>query len=120
MGQAERILTRWFEAFDRDDMDAARRLWAANGVLHATNPPEIAGDVRGFDEFLTWYARKRASTGTDFRFTVHALVGDDVHAVALIHAEADRGLETVRLKQVCIYHVQDGRITEMWVHEEPE
>jgi ketosteroid isomerase-like protein len=119
--EAERVLRRWFDAFDRDDMEAARALWAEDGVLHATTPPEIAGEVRGFDEFLAWYAKRRAITGTDFDFTVHDLVGSDVHAVALIRARAvDRsGVERL-WRQLCVYHVDGGRITEMWIHEEPE
>jgi hypothetical protein len=118
--EAEEVLKRWFDAFERDDMDMARTLWANEAVLHAKSPPEIAGEVRGFDEFLAWYGKKQAVTGTGFQFVVHDLVGSDVHAVALIRMQGEQGGMVRRWKQIAVYHVDGGQITEMWLHEEPE
>jgi ketosteroid isomerase-like protein len=46
--------------------------------------------------------------------TLHAIIGDDEHVVALIDATGTRAGKTLDYHVAEIYHVKDGRITERW------
>jgi ketosteroid isomerase-like protein len=46
--------------------------------------------------------------------TIHDVVANDEHAVALVQAEADRGGRHLSYRTAEILHVRDGKITARW------
>ena len=54
------------------------------------------------------------------RFEVHDLLANDEYAVALQHSTAARGDRTLDVNDVVVFHVRDGRATEIWFHSGDE
>lgn len=99
-------------------MGAARDLFAAGGVIHVIAEPALSGDVRGFDAFLDWYARRRALAGRGFRYEVDELLAGERYVVALILLFDEPAGDPRERRQVAIYRVQDGRLAEVWLYED--
>jgi hypothetical protein len=109
-------LTRaWFDAFAHGDIDEARRLYAENGILHTWYPEELAGEHRGFDEALRWLQQKGAWEGQGFSYELEELMGGERYAVAILRLATTRR----RWWQTAVYRVEDGKIAEVWLFEEP-
>jgi ketosteroid isomerase-like protein len=109
------LIEAWIAAFARGDLDEARRLYADDGVLHAWHPPELAGDYRGLDEALRWFQRKSAWEGRPVNYSVEELLGGERHAATILRLSAD----AEEWRQVAVYRIDDGRIAEVWLYEEP-
>ena len=102
-------------AFARGDLDEARRLYADDGVLHAWHPAELAGDFRGFDEAMRWFQRKGAAEGQAFSYKIEEQLGGERHAVGLFLLRGGGRA----WRQAAVYRVDDGKIAEIWLYEEP-
>jgi ketosteroid isomerase-like protein len=109
------LIEQWIAAFARGDLDEARSVYADDGVLHAWHPPELAGDYRGFEEAWRWFQRKGVWEGGAFTYSVEELLGGERHAATLLRISGS-GREW---RQVAVYRVDDGRIVEVWLYEEP-
>ena len=98
----------WIDAFASADMDAARRLFADDGVTHTGS-----GDLVGFDGLLAWYMERRAREGAAFGYEVRDVVGaGSLVAVVLLLRNASH-----RWTQIAVYRVEGKRIREVWLHE---
>jgi hypothetical protein len=109
------LIQRWISAFARGNLDEARALYADDAVLHAWHPPELAGDYTGFDEAWRWFQRKGAWEGRPVTYGVEELLGGERFAATLLRLEAD----DQRWWQVAVYRIEDGRIAEVWLYDEP-
>lgn len=59
-----------------------------------------------------------AAEESQARFRLHDAVANDEHAVALVEWSATIGGRTLHGREVGIYHVRNGRVTEVWFHPE--
>ncbi|MFN2389315.1 MAG: nuclear transport factor 2 family protein [Actinomycetota bacterium] len=112
------VMRRWFSAFETGDMDAAQAVVTSDVVLHVTHPAELAGRYEGFEGFLAFYARKRAHSGAGFSWEVDDILVSDRHAGA-VFTLTDGRPGRPPWKQVAIYRIEDGRIAEIRLVEEP-
>ena len=48
-------------------------------------------------------------TGESFKIDIHALLANDEHAIALMHATSEREGKTLDDKTVQVFHVKDGK-----------
>ena len=96
-------------------MQAARRLVTDDCVLHAGDEDGSRRQLRGFEEFLAWYGRKRARMGDSSAFEVEELLSGKRYGAALLRLSA--GAEEWR--QVAVYRIRSGRIAEIWLDEGP-
>lgn len=55
-------------------------------------------------------------SGGTFRSEVHDVLASDEHVVGLILARAERDGRIVELPRVHIWHVRDGKLSELWLH----
>ena len=78
------VLRRWFDAFDRSDLDAARALLATDAVLRVTKPESLSGNYVGFDGFLEFSRSKQATSGEGFSYRVDELLAGDRSAAAIL------------------------------------
>ena len=95
------------EAMARGDMETAASHLADDVIWH-----EI-----GRAEPRHGRAELAASAGeVDYEITgtVHDIVGNDEHVVALIDATGTRGDHSLDYRVAEIYHVKDGKIIERW------
>ena len=69
--------------------------------------------LHGFDEFMDWYAQRRA-TYPEFSYEVMDLLSGDHHAAAVLSLRS--GEESWR--QLALYDVRDGKISAVWLVED--
>ncbi len=93
------------------------------------------GDVQALEGFLAddviWHeigrseprrgkaALREAAAGGDavdyvITGTLHDVVANDDHTIALVDVTATRGLKTLTYRTAEIYHIRDGKISERW------
>ncbi len=95
------------DAMKRGDMQTLDGLTADDVVWHVIGQAEpIVGKE----------AMKAALGNNDYEitFTIHDVVANDDHAIALGEATATRGGKTLTYRTAEIHHVRDGKITERW------
>ena len=103
-------VTRWFEAF-ASDPEAARALWSEEATLHAAD----GGFESGFDDLLSWYARRREREGPGFSWSVEDLLGGERYAAAVLRLMSEA--RPAGWVQHAVYDVRSGVIREVWLHE---
>jgi uncharacterized protein len=82
---------------------------------HVPGHNAIAGEYRGRDEVLRYFARRRELADATFRIDVRGALADDERAVILATSEVESGGKTLSWGTVSIFRVADGRIAECWV-----
>jgi ketosteroid isomerase-like protein len=112
----EELVRKGFEAFSRGDMDALRELFAPDIVWHSPGRSPLAGDFKGIDEVLGNFAKTMELTGGTFKVEVHDVLANDEHAVALFRTSAERSGTQWSDNSVLVQHIQDGKVTESWLH----
>jgi uncharacterized protein len=116
----EDLVRRAFDAFAKGDVDTLRELFEQDAVWHAPGRNPLAGDHRGVDAILGYFARTMEVTGGTFRAELHDVVANDEHAVALYVARGEREGRTLEDKSVLVSHVRNGRFVETWQHSEDQ
>lgn len=109
------LVRRGFEAFATGDMATLDELIADDAVWHATGRGVLSGDFVGKEAiFGNNFARVPQETDS-FKQDIHAILADDEHAVALVNVSATRRGQTLEAQQVLVFHVRDGKATEVWI-----
>jgi RNA 2',3'-cyclic 3'-phosphodiesterase len=96
-------------------LESLRPLLSQDVVWRVPGHSAIAGEHRGIDAVLAYFAKRRAMTDATFRVTVHgtALIGDRVVQLAGGRAERDGG--TVAWETAGVFRVAGGLIAECWL-----
>ena len=114
---SETLIRRLYAARARSDLDTVRAILAADIVWHEPGPDSpFTGHLRGADAVLGMHAQAMALTGGTFRLELHDVLANDDHVVALVNWSAERGGRRLTGREVAVYHVRDGRVTEAWFH----
>ena len=121
---------------DRDAVtDLLGRLHAAQGAFYAGGPDgplrevlaedvewhvpgrnAIAGDYRGIEAVLAYFARRRDLAQRSFRMLPgEVLVGDGEHVAVLTDGVAEIGGREERWSTVGLYRVSGGRVAACWL-----
>lgn len=108
------VVREGFAAFAAQDTEALRALFAPDAVWHAPGRNQLSGVFKGVDEILGLFRRTMELTGGTFGVDVHAVVGDDEHVFAAYGVSAERAGKSLRDSAVLVFHVRDGRVTEVW------
>ena len=101
------------EAFSRRDFDSLRESWAENIVYHFPGTSRLAGDHRGLQAVLAFFANLVEMNVQIAE--VHDVLASDEHVVALVRATASRPGKELNVNQANVYNVRDGKITEAWL-----
>jgi ketosteroid isomerase-like protein len=113
-GQANQdLLARWYAAIEQDRLNMIERLVDDHIVVRVAGHHDLAGTYHGRDAVLGLYQRVMEVLGSDFRFPPHDVLADAQSIVVLPQVAAWRTAE----RGMDIYHVVDGRITEIWLTE---
>ena len=110
----EDVVRRGYDAFSRGDMQALRELFDPDIVWHTPGRSQLAGDHRGVDAVLGFFGRTMELTGGTFRIEVHDVVANDEHVVGLHAVIAERDGKALRDRNILVFHVRDGRTSEVW------
>jgi len=110
----EELVRRGYDAFSRGDMETLREVFHPQLVWHSPGRNQLAGDHRGVEAVLGFFGRTMELTGGTFRVEVHDVVANDEHVVGLNSVAAQRDGKTLNGRNALVFHVRDGRATEVW------
>ena len=96
------------DALSRGDMQDLAEFLADDVVWHEIGSAE---PLRGKAALA---ARSGGAVDYEIIGTLHDVVANDEHTVALVDATATRGGKTFTYRTAEIYHVRDGKIAERW------
>jgi ketosteroid isomerase-like protein len=116
----ERILRDYFDAVAAGDLDRAAGALTADVVLHVPGRNAMSGAVHGPEAWQAYLRRMREVSGGSFRIEPHDVLVSDEHAVTLAALHAEVGGRTLDWHRVGVYHFRDGRISEVWLHEDDQ
>ena len=111
--EAVETVKAWLNAFNRDDMETVRSLFAVDGVVYVHG-----SELHGWEEFIGWYEPWRDSLDAraGFGYEYKEVLPGFGSAAAVIELWTDAR----RWTQIGVYHVKDGKITELWGYEVEE
>ncbi len=97
------------------EQEPVRAMLSEHVVWHVPGHSAIAGEYRGRDEVLRYFARRRALANATFRIDVRGVLADDQRTVILAGGEVELGGERFGWGTVGIFRIAEGRIAECWV-----
>jgi ketosteroid isomerase-like protein len=110
------IVREGFEAFAKGDTEWMDRHLADDVTWHVGGNSKWAGAYQGKENVLAFFGRQtQALGGQSPAVEVHDILGNDDHVVVLGSAAA-RAADgsSADWKYVQVFHVKDGKATEVW------
>ncbi|MEX2274690.1 MAG: nuclear transport factor 2 family protein [Actinomycetota bacterium] len=106
------LVREGFEAMNRGDMTWMQEHVADDIVWHVGGDNRMSGAFRGKDKVM----QMMGSMGSgEMTASTHDIVGNDDHVVVLGTAKVSAGDgDTVEYNYVNVFHIQDGKATEVW------
>ena len=111
-------IRRGYELFNSGNLEELTRLFAEDVVWHAGGRGRLSGDKRGRDAAFAYFGQLGELTGGTFRAELHDVVANDEHVVGLHTNTAQRGGKSLNLKEALVFHMRDGKVSEVWEHYE--
>lgn len=111
----EEFFTRQREMYAGGDLEAVEKLLAEDVVWHVPGSSPIAGDHRGREAVLDYFARRRALAGGAIDVTQHAHVAHADTLVQLADGHATLAGEERSWRTAGVYRAAGGRIAEAWL-----
>jgi uncharacterized protein len=114
------LVREGFEAFTSGDTDWITKHVADDIVWHIGGRSKLAGSYKGMQELAQVFERQAKVFDTS-KIEPHDMVGNDRHVIAIGSATAqDPDGGNVAWRWANVFHVQDGKITEVWgLSEDP-
>jgi ketosteroid isomerase-like protein len=112
----EVVIRKLYEAAGSGDASALQGLFAPTIVWHEPGKNPTAGDYRGVEEFMGFFGRVFELSGGSFGIEVHDVLANDGHVVGLVVASAQRDGKNWAAREVNVFHLEEGKITEFWNH----
>jgi ketosteroid isomerase-like protein len=97
------------DALSRGDMQALDGFLADDVIWHEIGTSEPRRGKAALRAAADGGAADYTITGT-----LHDVVANDDHTIALVEATATRGGKTITYRTAEIYHIRDGKIAERW------
>jgi ketosteroid isomerase-like protein len=115
----EKLVAELYEARKRGDRNRIRQILHEDIAWHDPYPPPHGGDLRGLDRVLEDIFDKAGElTGGSTTLELIDTVATDDHVAALINWSAELKGRRLDGRELAVYRVQDGRITEAWFYPE--
>lgn len=113
------LIRRFYDARARGDRETMRAILDEDVAWHDPYPPPHGGDLRGAEAvFRDIFDRAGELTGGTTRMSLHDVLANDAHAVALVNWSATHKGRTMEGREVAVYHIRAGKITEAWFYPE--
>ena len=114
------LLRKGYEAFDKGDVAVLTELFAEDVVWHVAGNNQISGEHRGKEAVFAAFAKTVGVPPLSFKIELHDVLANDEHAVALMQATASRQGKQLDLRDVTVYHIRNGKVTEFWSFAEDQ
>src|ERR1700680_2341919 len=88
------LQNRFYKGGDQGDQGPVGAMLTDDVVWHVPGQSAIAGDYRGRDEVLRYFARRRTLANATFRIDVRGAIADDERTVILAGSEVEYDGET--------------------------
>jgi ketosteroid isomerase-like protein len=108
------VFARIYSAFTSGDMNALAQHFAEDVVWHTSGHNQLSGEYRGREATFDSFDRMFKLSGGTYRVDVHDVLANDVHTVALLHAQAERKGKRLDQDYVIVFHISNGKVTEAW------
>lgn len=114
------VVRRLYEAREAHDLESAAQLIAKDVVWH--EPYEYLGTLNGREAVMNAISLSMAETEGTFSLHVTDLLASDDHVVALVDFSAERHGGRMNGREIGVFKVADGQITEVWFYtaEDPD
>lgn len=96
------------------DFQGAMEYYSDDVVAHVGGHNPTSGVYNGKAAFAQYLAEATGSVDS-LRIEEHDLLTSDAHAVVLNTMHAERGGTALSSDRVVVYHVSEGKITELWI-----
>jgi ketosteroid isomerase-like protein len=103
------------EMYVGGSVEPVAELLAEDVVWHVPGSSTIAGEHRGVEAVLEYFARRRELAGATMKMHPGAVLADEEVVVQLVDGTARFDGEEVRWRTVGVYRVLEGRIREVWL-----
>lgn len=110
------VVRSYIEAVGSGDLDRVAELVTDDVRMHVPGRNPLSGEVRGRDGLLAMLGEVFERSRGSFEAEIHDLLASDEHVVALVKRTI-AGLET---RVAVVYHLRDGKIAEIWPHEQDQ
>jgi ketosteroid isomerase-like protein len=116
------IIRRLYDARAEGDLATVRAILDSDVAWHDPYPPPHGGDLRGVDAVLRdVFEAAGHLTGGSTRLWIESVMATGRHAVALVGWSSSFRGRTMQSREVAVYEIRNGRITEAWFYpEDPE
>ena len=109
------IVREGFEAFQKGDVTWLGEHLADDVVWHVGGNSKWSGSYEGKENVLNFFARQTQALGSPPTLDIHDVLATDDHVVVLGTATANGpGGSSAEWKYAQIFHVRDGKATEVW------
>jgi ketosteroid isomerase-like protein len=109
------IAKEGFEAFEKGDMGWMDEHLSDDIVWHVGGNSKWAGAYKGKANVLDFFARQMQAMGSAPQVETHDVLGNDDHVISLGTAKATGpDGSSVEWKWVQVFHIKDGKATEVW------
>ena len=114
MGSQENaeLVRRGYEAFSAGDMDTLRDIFSEDATWHAAGNGPISGVKQGRDEILTYFGELGSRSNGSMNVTVEDVIVGQKYTVGIQLTRAERNGKTLDERQVIVFSVSDGKVTE--------
>ena len=115
------LIRRVYEAFIKGGYIATiTELFSEDVVWHLPGAHPLSGEHRGRDAVLAAFRRFEELSGGTIQIELHDVLANDEHAVALLRARGSREGKQYRSREIDVYHIKDGKVTEFWSFSEDQ
>lgn len=111
------LIRESYEALNRGDSASAFAAWSDGILWHERNGKKwaLAGDYVGTQAVAGLFGGLPGLGLTAMRAEPHEILASDDHVVALMNMHMERGEKKYVSHEVHVWHVVDGKATEVWV-----
>jgi len=116
----EELLRKGTDALNSGDMQTFLGMHADDVVIHIAGQSQFAGDHAGKDKAFGVLQQQMQMLDGPPQFEMHDVLANDTHGVILGTQHASRGGKQFDDRQVVVLHIEDGKITEVWVSSDDQ
>ncbi len=115
------LIRRLYDAFVRGGyVETVREVFSEEVVWHLPGSGPLAGEHRGLEAVLAAIGKFETLSGGSIRLEVHDVLAGDEHAVALLRARGAREGKRYESREVDVFHLAQGKVTELWSFTEDQ
>lgn len=111
------IVLNAYRAFENDDLESARAVFAEDFILHAPGRGPMSGEFRGRDPaFARWRQQIDLLGGIPYKAEEYGVAVTDDLVIQLANVTAEVGEKTFTYSTCNVWRLRDGKIVEARAH----